>query len=211
MTKRTASTIMLSLIVTAGSVSSAACAPPARPNIILIVCDDLSPGILGFEGNRFIETPNIDRLAREGVFFSRAYVPLPQCAPSRAAILTGQFPHQVGVLTNTNARLPSRTRTIATALTANGYRCGLVGKWHFGSPHEPQAGFDDYWVTINLSAPKDQHYVRPSLWVAGKQEQFDRYLPELLTDHAIESVDRSGDKPFLLVLNYKTPHSPLTL
>ena len=115
----------------------------AKPNIIFILTDDQAPNMLGCEGNPVIRTPRLDRLAAEGVFFSRAYVPIPQCAPSRAAVLTGLYPHQNGVVTNEAAHLRPNAVTFAHVLRERGYACGMIGKWHLGNPERAQAGFED--------------------------------------------------------------------
>ncbi len=177
---------------------------PLRPNIIFILTDDQAPGTLGFEGNRFVHTPNLDRLAREGAYFSRAYVPTPQCAPSRAAILTGLYPHQNGVVSNENPAIREGLATFPRLLIQRGYRCGLVGKWHHGEREKPQQGFDDFWVTF----PGYKGYRNPMLNVNGEKVSHTGIMPKLLTDYAIQFVEQHADEPFFLWLAYKTPHAP---
>jgi N-acetylglucosamine-6-sulfatase len=181
--------------------------PQGAPNILVIVADDLAPGMLGSEGNEVIRTPNIDTLAAAGTSFSRAYVPLPQCGPSRAALLFGRYPHEIGVLSNPDA-WSGEGSSIADVLGASGYRCGLVGKWHLGGDPDAQAGFDDFWRTIDRD---HRSYVDPVLWIDGERHQPEGYLPEILTDHAIEFIDTRDERPFFLWLAYKTPHEPFTV
>ncbi|UCG31859.1 MAG: sulfatase-like hydrolase/transferase [Phycisphaerales bacterium] len=176
-----------------------------KPNIIFILTDDQAPNTLGSEGNPVARTPRLDRLAAEGVFFSRAYVPIPQCAPSRAAVLTGLYPHQNGVLTNEEARLRPGAVTFAHVLRKQGYACGMIGKWHLGDPDKPQAGFEDKWVSFDVPG----EYYDPELWVDGRRVRADGYLTEVLTNYAMEFVDAHVERPFLLWLNYKAPHGPV--
>lgn len=180
--------------------------PAARPNILLVLVDDLVSAALGFEGGRDARTPNLDRLAREGVRFTRAYVPLPQCTPSRAALLLGLYPHETGALTNHSSWRREHT-TLAQVLRAAGYRCGIVGKWHLGEPDEPTAGFEDSWCVIDT---KKLSYFDPVLWVEGRPEPRQGYVPTLLTDEAMRFIDRESDAPFFLWLAYTSPHEPLT-
>lgn len=176
-----------------------------KPNIIFILTDDQAPNTLGCEGNTLIRTPRLDRLAAEGVVFSRAYVPIPQCAPSRAAVLTGLYPHQNGVLTNEEARLRPDAVTFAHVLREHGYACGMIGKWHLGDSDKPQAGFQERWVSFDVPGV----YYDPELWVDGQRVRAEGYLTDVLTDYAIEFVKAYRDRPFLLWLNYKAPHGPV--
>jgi N-acetylglucosamine-6-sulfatase len=176
-----------------------------KPNIIFIFTDDQAPNTLGCEGNPVIRTPRLDRLAAEGMFFSRAYVPIAQCAPSRAAVLTGLYPHQNGVVTNEGAHLRPDAVTFAQVLREHGYACGMIGKWHLGDPDKPQAGFNERWVSFDVPGV----YYDPELWVDGEHVRAEGYLTDVLTDYAIDFVDTHRDRPFLLWLNYKAPHGPV--
>ena len=185
-----------------GRRSAKAAGPP--PNIILIITDDQRAGTLNFEGNLQIRTPRLDALAREGAYFSRAYVPTPRCAPSRASLLTGRYPHHHGVIANQSASLQAGSITFPQLLRAQGYACGFVGKWHLGDVSTPQAGFDDYWITY----PGNGRYRNPDLWVNGAVVREKGYLTKVLTDYAIEFVEENANRPHLLWLAYKAPHSP---
>jgi N-acetylglucosamine-6-sulfatase len=182
----------------------AAAAHPTGPNIIVIVTDDQAPGSLGVAGNANVRTPHLDALAAGGVYFTRAYVPIPQCAPSRAAMLTGQYPHVAGVMTNTNARLPGDTRTLPRVLKEHGYATGLIGKWHLGADERAQGGFEDMWVTFPVKEP----HTDPELWVDGERRRHEGFLTDILTDYAIRFVDRYESQPFFLWLAYRAPHPP---
>jgi hypothetical protein len=154
------------------------------PNIVLILSDDQAPGTLGVDGNPLIKTPRLDQLAREGAFFSRAYVPIPLCAPSRAAILTGLYPHQNGVTVNAGQIKPG-TATFSELLKRHGYRCGFIGKWHLADAHKPQHGFEDAWITL-----WDLHggYINPKLWIDGREVACNGHLTNILTNNAIRFV-----------------------
>lgn len=205
-----------------GRAAGAETSSGARPNVILIIADDLKPGVLGFEGDPLVRTPHLDRMAEEGTTFSRAYVPLPQCGPSRAALLVGRYPHEIGALTNPGRWDPSHP-SIAQLLGRAGYRTGLIGKWHLTDDATPQAGFDS-WCTISREF---KTYVDPILWQDGQRRELSGFLPDVLTDLALEFIDdsvaepapenepepengapESERRPFFLWLAYKTPHEP---
>ena len=192
------------------SASTAADSTGERPNIIFIITDDQAPHTTGYEGNTHIRTPNIDRLAAEGMVFSRAYVPLPQCAPSRAAMLTGYYPHMHGPMSNDEAVIAPGVPTLANVLGGRGYRCGLVGKWHLGDPITKQAGFNDFWVNIDKeSMDRSNKYARPLIVANGKTVRHEKFLTDVLTDYAIEFMDQKDKRPFFLWLAYHAPHTPL--
>ncbi|UCG34413.1 MAG: sulfatase-like hydrolase/transferase, partial [Phycisphaerales bacterium] len=182
--------------------------PSTGPNIVFILTDDQAPNTLGIEGNPHVRTPHLDRLAQRGVLFSRAYVPIPLCAPSRAAILTGLYPHQNGVIANKPyPRLSESAVTFPQLLKQNGYACALVGKWHLGDEHRPQLGFEDLWVSpARQSKPR---YNDPALWVNGRELQHTGQLTSILTDYAVRFVEDHAERPFLLWLAYQAPHGPL--
>ena len=177
------------------------------PNVVFIIADDLKASVVGFEGDEVVRTPNLDRLAAAGTSFARAYVPLPQCGPSRAALLVGRYPHATGALTNPGTWDRAHP-TIAEILGQRGYRTGLVGKWHLQEDEKPQAGFDDRWCTIDR---RSKSYFDPVLWIDGERRRLEGFLPDVLTDQAIDFIgDGRGDAPFFLWLAYKTPHEPWT-
>ena len=129
-----------------------------RPNIILILSDNQSSSLLGTYGNKEIKTPNIDRLANEGIRFNNAFAINGVCSPTRATLLTGLIPSQTGI----HVALPSdinvpdwsgieEFRSLPQTLAEAGYNTGLVGKYHLGMPHKPQLGFK-YWVTFPSGA-----------------------------------------------------------
>jgi len=183
----------------------------SHPNILFILADDQAARTLGVDGNPHIRTPNIDRLAAEGTYFTRCYVPLPQCAPSRAALLTGRYPHAIGAMSNIQKALPPDVVTLAHALKRAGYRCGMIGKWHQGDPLKPQAGFEDFWCTRDKDASgwNDKH-TNSVLVVNGERRRHEGWLDDALTDYALRFIDADDGRPFFLWLAFFAPHEPFT-
>ncbi len=186
-----------------------------RPNILVILADDLGYRDVSFRGATEIETPHLDRIAEAGVVFSNGYVAYPLCVPSRAALMTGRYPARFG------AELLGEVPTIARYLQEAGYRTGIVGKWHLGTApiHHPlNLGFDyfygftggghDYY-RIDVTESPLREYLLPLNDGRGASG-FSGYLTDALTDRAVEFVaaDR-GDEPFFLYLAYNAPHTPL--
>jgi arylsulfatase A-like enzyme len=171
-----------------------------RPNILFIMSDDHAAHAIGAYGSRVNETPNLDRLAREGAILTRVFATNSICTPSRAAILTGQYSHLNGV-TMFNRFDSSRT-TVAKLLQAGGYYTGMIGKWHLGS--DP-VGFDRWEILPGQGA-----YVDPILYTAtGEKTYTGRYTTDVITDLGIDFVKhRPRGKPFFLMLHHKAPHRP---
>lgn len=175
-------------------------APPRRPNIVVVLVDDMRFDDLRVGGHPFIETPHMDRLASEGARFTNAFATTPLCSPSRASFLTGQYPHTNGIVDNT-AR-PSHDLPIFPAeLQKAGYRTGFFGKWHMGNDDSPRPGFD-HWVAM----PGQGEAIDPSLNVDGTRVQEKGYTTDLLTDYVERFIDRPGDGPFLVYLAHKAIH-----
>ena len=171
-----------------------------RPNIVFIMTDDHAAHAISAYGSRVNQTPNIDRLAREGALFENVFATNSICTPSRAAILTGQYAHVNGV-TMFN-RFDSSRRTVARLLQQGGYYTGMIGKWHLGS--DP-VGFD-HWEIL----PGQGAYVDPLLYTASSEKSYvGRYVTDLLTDLAVDFIrTRPKSKPFFLMLHHKAPHRP---
>ena len=186
------------------------------PNVILILADDLAIGDLATENGGLSRTPNLDRLARQSVWFRNAYSASCVCAPARAALLTGRYPHRTGVVTLNMNRYPKLTRlrldetTIADVLHRHGYATGLVGKWHVGTGkafHPMRRGFDEF---EGFSGSQDLSYFHYTLDINGeKTEADDRYLTDDLSQRAIDFVRRHHDHPFFLHLAHYAPHRPI--
>lgn len=192
-------------------------APAARPNILLILADDLASWMLGCYGNKEIKTPNIDLLARGGTRFNHSFVCTPICSASRATLFTGRVPRQHGIhdfLTDNPVATPPQGQKEAPAsfakelllsdvLSQAGYRCGYVGKWHMGNDENPGHGFE-YAATMGARSYSD-----PVLSVNGKKVEEKGYLTEIKTRYATQFLDQqSKDRPFFLVASYLNPHTP---
>ena len=175
----------------------AAQARDRRPNILFIMTDDHAAHALSCYSGRLNRTPAMDRLAREGVLFSKAFVTNSLCAPSRATILTGKYSHAHGVRDNFTDFDTSQW-TFPRALRAAGYRTALVGKWHLRS--DP-ADFD-YWNIL----PGQGAYVNPYLIEMGQRKRHTGYVTDIITEIAIRKMKEWKDNPFCLLLHHKAPH-----
>lgn len=174
--------------------------PPERPNIVLIFSDDHAYQAISAYGDprRLIETPNIDRLANEGLRFDRCLVPNSICGPCRAVVLTGKYSHLNGFLRNGNTFDGSQP-TVAKLLRAAGYQTALFGKWHLGS--EP-TGFDTWHIL-----PGQGDYYNPVMIRNGERLKHEGYVTDLITEYSIEWLrDRDPNRPFLLMMQHKAPH-----
>jgi N-acetylglucosamine-6-sulfatase len=186
----------------AGSRALAGPADDAPPNFVVVLVDDLRWDDLGIEGHPFVETPAIDRMAREGVRFRNAFATTPLCSPSRASILTGQYAHTHGIVDNTardaaNHRLP----TFAIPLEQAGYRTGFFGKWHMGNDDSPRPGFTQ-WVAMRGQGEA----LDPQFNVNGTRMRETGYVTDLLTDHVLRFIRESQERPFLVFLAHKALH-----
>src|SRR5919109_3471028 len=171
-----------------------------RPNILFIMSDDHAAHAISAYGSRVNQTPNLDRLAREGAMLTNVFVTNSICTPSRAVILTGQYSHLNGV-TMFN-RFDSSRMTVARLLQAGGYYTGMIGKWHLGS--DP-VGFDRWEILPGQGA-----YMDPVLYTAtGEKTYTGRYVTDVITDLGIDFLrNRPRNKPFFLMLHHKAPHRP---
>jgi arylsulfatase A-like enzyme len=192
-------------------------AQPRRPNIVLIVADDLGYADLGMHGGKEIPTPNIDRLAKEGIRFTDAYVSGPYCSPTRAGLLTGRyqqrFGHEFNPAAGQAAGLPLTESTLADRLKAAGYRTALVGKWHLGGApefHPTRRGFDEFfgfpggahtYLGVGIPTNAIQEGTTPVKSVA--------YLTDDLADRAVAFIKGRGTEPFFLYLAFNAVHTPL--
>lgn len=177
---------------------------PKAPNIIFILSDDHRWDHLGILGHPFLKTPNLDRLAREGVLFNNAFVTTSLCSPSRASFLTGNYPHTHGVMNNLTPWNPEN-ETYLDILGLAGYRTAFIGKWHMPGalPELPEV---DHFITFTVQGGQGRYFNCP-LIVDGKTTPSRKeYITEELTDRAIEFIEASGDRPFCLHLAHKAAH-----
>jgi arylsulfatase A len=184
-----------------------------RPNIVFILADDMGYGDFGCFNGGLSQTPTLDHLAGEGVCLTQHYSASPVCAPARAALLTGRYPHRTGALDTLEQRgldrIALREYTIADYLGAAGYATGLVGKWHSGALdpryHPNRRGFDEFAGFSGGWSP----YVDYRLDRNGTITKNDgRYMTDVLTDEAVAFVERHAAEPFFLTLAYSAPHFP---
>lgn len=187
----------------------------SRPNVIFILTDNHGAWTLGCYGNKEIRTPHIDRLAAEGTLMTRAFSSNPVCSPTRATFLTGLMPSQHGVhcfLRGGRLQIGPDARntleefqSLPEIFKAEGYRCGLVGKWHLGENLTPQEGLDDYWITMPHGGTTE--FYDATIIENGKQRKEPKYLTEFWTDHAIQFVEQDDERPFFLYLAYNGPYA----
>ena len=185
------------------------------PNIVFVITDNQSPWTLGCYGNEEILTPNTDRLAQEGIRFTNAFCSNPVCSPNRATCLTGLIPSQHGVHNWLGTEQPDAQvgpnayctikefTTLPEILAAEGYTCGLSGKWHLGDSLNPQLGFS-YWY----AKPKghtESFYNAETIW-QGKVFTEPGYYLEAITDHAVDFLQQERAGPFFLYVGYNGPY-----
>jgi arylsulfatase A-like enzyme len=206
-----------------------------KPNIIIILADDLGYADVGFNGCKDIPTPNIDRIATNGVKFTNGYVCFSVCGPSRAGLLTGRYPQRFGYERNPQYRphdpnmgLPKEETTLAESLKQVGYTSGIIGKWHQGadiSNHPLNRGFDEFFGHLGgghayfpeLLTIKDSYSVENNegesykTWIMRNHEPIKtkKYLTDEFSDEAVQFIERNQKEPFFLYLAYNAPHSPL--
>jgi arylsulfatase A-like enzyme len=192
------------LLLLASAASFHACEQQAaeRPNILFIFSDDHAYQAIsayGYEIGKFAPTPNIDRIAAEGMRFDRCFVTNSICAPSRATILTGKHSHLNSVPTN-RERFDSTQMTFPRILQESGYQTAIVGKWHLKTT---PMGFD-FWQVL----PGQGHYYNPDFRTAQGTIRVKGYVTEIVTDKALEWLQEKRDKtkPFMLMLQHKAPH-----
>ncbi|MBO7385318.1 MAG: sulfatase-like hydrolase/transferase, partial [Clostridia bacterium] len=205
-----------------------------RPNIVFILSDDQGAWAMGCAGNREILTPNMDRIAREGLRFDNFFCASPVCSPARASLLTGRMPSRHGILDwlragnldkqrfaaqgleNPHGGYADETEPIAyldgqptyvSMLKSIGYTCALSGKWHMGDSVRPQQGFSD-WYTIGQGGC---WYYHPDIVENGNiTVRHGEYVTDLITRRAVEDIEKLAGRsePFYLSVHYTAPHSP---
>lgn len=187
-----------------------------KPNILLIYADQMRYDCAGFSGNPDVKTPNIDRLANEGVCFDEAFTSYPLCTPFRGSLLTGKYAHQVGLYSNHFPINPDQP-SLAPILNEAGYKSGYIGKWHlyggpkpgFVPPGPDRMGFD-HFVGYNRG-----HYYTDAIFYRDTDQPYrcKRYEPDFQTDHTIEFMESARDSgdPFLAYVCFGPPHFPMDM
>ena len=205
-----------------------------HPNVIVIMTDDLGYVDVGFNGSIDIPTPNIDRIAHQGVRFTNGYTPYSVCSPSRAGFNTGRYQQRFGYERNTQYRpndpnmgLPQNEKTISEVLGQVGYTSGVIGKWHLGahiSNHPLNRGFDFFYghlggghryfpeeLTIEDSYSINDEPLSYRTWIMRdhQPEKTDEYLTDEFSKEAVKFIEKNQKNPFFLYLAYNAPHGPL--
>ncbi len=197
----------------------------SKPNIIWITTEGLPLKVLSCYGGTLIQTPNIDRIAKEGMLFRNSFCTNALCAPSRATLLTGKYSHINGMISNpggttngvTRSSFDATQETFAKLLQQNGYKTGIVGKWHLenkdGSPSNPgTAGFDYFVFKNGAGGPyydSNGYFQNPSL---GSKEivekKYPGYITDNMTDLAIKGIEEMKDGPFMMAIQFFNDHRP---
>lgn len=211
------------------------------PNIVVFLLDDMGYGDLTITGASGFSTPHIDRLAREGMFFSNYYAPQPVCSASRAGLLTGCYPNRIGfhgaLSSQSNFGIHPDEQTLAEVLKKKGYSCGMAGKWHLGHTKEflpLQHGFDDFlglpysndmWAVdyegnrVTAASNLPQKLRHPALPLIDGNNKFREIwtlddqaeLTTLYTERALQFINANKDRPFLMYIAHSMPHVPLAV
>jgi arylsulfatase A-like enzyme len=198
---RIANRLILAAFAAFSSLSPAHAADAKRPNIVFMFADDHAYQAISAYGDprRLNETPNIDRIAKEGVRFDRCLVPNSICGPSRATVLTGKYSHMNGFYNNTNSKFDGAQTTFPKLLQAAGYQTAMVGKWHLVTN---PTGFN-YWEIL----PGQGTYYNPAMIRDGVNVKHVGYTTDIITNLSLEWLGkRDKSKPFLLMCQHKAPH-----
>lgn len=201
-------TIVCCFVVSAASADD-------RPNLLFVVADDQAEWSMGCSGNKDARTPNMDRLAREGIRLTNCFTPTPVCSPSRVAILVGRYGTEMGIYDWLNpTKEPQHGLDPATVawpriLSAAGYRTGLIGKWHLGLQEQFQPDKFGYQYFMGF-LPGGVTPVNPELTVNGQKQTVKGFVVDLLVDDALEFLKKESGRPFALSVHFREPHTPYT-
>jgi len=211
----TAAAVVLGLLCLAHSASDA---QGRRPNVVVLVADDMGYADIGIHVSTDIPTPNIDALAKGGIRFTDAYVSGPYCSPTRAGLLTGRYPqrfgHEFNLGRDPEFGLPLDQTTMADRMRAAGYRTALFGKWHLGSSapfHPMERGFDEFYgFLLGAHSYFDTNPAGANPVLDGRTPATEMtYLTDTLAGRAVEFIGRQGPRPFFLYLSFNAVHMPM--
>jgi len=178
----------------------------SKPNIVFILTDDQAWNVLSRDGHyTFMNTPNIDRIAEEGMVFENAFCTTSLCSPSRACFMTGCYAHMNGVYINGTNDPDPEAPLLPKVLQNAGYETAFLGKWHMKRTSAPREGFD-YWLGFEGQGK----YFDPPLNENGREFQEKGYMTDILTDYAVRWIKKSREKPFCLFLWHKAVHAPFS-
>jgi arylsulfatase A-like enzyme len=193
-----ASGMALSMLPSCNSIGQMKGAKAKRPNIIFIMTDDHASHALSCYDSKINKTPNLDRIAKEGMLLKNSFCTNSICAPCRAVILTGKYSHINGVIDN-RKRFDGSQQTFPKLLQKAGYQTAMIGKWHLKT--DP-TGFD-YWNVL----PGQGTYYNPAMIEMGQRKKYTGYTTDIITDHSLKWLkERKPDKPFCLMYHHKAPH-----
>jgi arylsulfatase A-like enzyme len=213
--------LLAGMLLAAGLVSTGRAAGVSRPNVLFILADDLGYGDLSCYGAKDIQTPNIDRLARQGVRLTDFYANACVCTPTRCALMTGRYPQRIGGLEwaispdQKHLGLPPQEKTIARWLRDAGYATAMSGKWHLGYTLDraPNAhGFERFFGLLGGNHDYFQHRWRtgePDLYLDAEPVTEEGYSTVLIQRHALDFLDAMKAKPFFLYVAFNAPHWPI--
>ncbi len=218
-------TALAIVIGIAASVGAQAPTRDAPPNVVLIITDDLGYADIGANGARDIRTPNIDRLAREGVRFTDFYANATSCTPTRAGLITGRYQQRYGIEVPLSAAtapspdpldrgLEASPHSLPRLLKTRGYATALIGKWHLGyaASQSPMAhGFDEFFGLKSGYHDYWQHHDsrgEPDLWDGDQRVSAEGYTTDLITARAVAFIERQAGRPFFVDVAYNAPHWP---
>ena len=191
-----------------------------RPNIIIIMADDMGYGDLSCYGSTLINTPNLDKMAAEGIKFTDFHSNGAVCSPTRAALLTGKYQQRVGIDGIVTAKkhrdkgLATTEKTFAEAIKEAGYVTGMFGKWHVGYKTEfnpIKQGFDEYIGYVSGNVDYHSHIDQEGYedwWVGDQIKNEKGYSTDLITKHSVDFIKHHKDDPFLLYIPHEAPHGP---
>jgi arylsulfatase A len=191
-----------------------------RPNIILIMADDLGYGSLSCYGSPTINTPNLDMMAKEGMRFTDFHSNGAVCSPTRAALVTGKYQQRVGIEGVVTAKshrdvgLAIEELTIADAMKKEGYVTGMIGKWHLGYPERfnpVHHGFDEFIGYVSGNVDYHSHVDQEAYedwWFQNKLQKEEGYSTDLITKHSVEFIKKHKDENFFLYIPHESPHGP---
>ncbi len=195
--------------------------PSERPNIIVVLADDLGYGGLGCYGHPTLQTPHLDSLAARGIRFTDFHANAPVCTPTRASLLTGNYPQRSGLEGVIYVRgetrqvgLDTTTLTLAELLREHGYATGMVGKWHLGYQPEYNPvhhGFDSFHGYVSGNIDYHSHYDNAAIydwWHNLDTIQEKGYVTDLITDHSVDFIAQHRERPFFLYVAHEAPHVP---
>ncbi|MDF9799618.1 arylsulfatase A [Catalinimonas alkaloidigena] len=193
----------------------------SKPNIVLIMADDLGYGGISCYGNEEINTPHLDALAKQGIKFTDFHSNAPVCTPTRAALLTGKYQQKVGLEGVIYVRgetrevgLDTTALTIAELMNDNGYATGIMGKWHLGYKKEfnpVHHGFDEFYGYVSGNVDFHSHYDNAGIydwWHNLDSIQEEGYVTDLITEHSVDFIKQHKEEPFFLYVPHEAPHVP---